>query len=258
MRRDNTHDEEEAPNPWTHRGFIASAVVVALIAVLGLFLAFAGPSGGNSNAAPPATTPAASTSPSPGGSTRPASDSACGLPAGEESVPRTAPKETKWELVGTMAAPTAPDTYGPGRINDGLRSCYAHSPTGALYAAVNIAAMTGVPELREPVVRQLAAAGPERDRALQQLKTASDAETTGGSTQVAGFTFLSYDDRSAAVDLAVRAAAANNGQSGYVHIPMTLRWDGGDWKVVLAPDGSLGAGIGAIPDLTGYVPWGGA
>ncbi len=253
MRRDNTHDEEEAQNPWTQRGFIASAVVVALIAVLGLFLAFAGPSGGNGNAAPRATTPAASTSPSPGGSTRPASDSACGLPAGEESVPRTAPKETKWELVGTMAAPTAPDTHGPGRVDDGLRSCYAHSPTGALYAAVNFVAMTTAPERREAAVRELAANGPGRDAALTAIKREGEQRAGGTGTQVAGFTFLNYGTETAVVDLAFRTSSA-----AYVHMPLSVRWQDGDWKVVFPDDGDLGHAIKPLPDLTGYVLWAGA
>lgn len=253
MSRDNTHADEEAPNPWTQRGFVASAVVVALIAVLGLFLAFAGPSGGNGNAAPRAITPTTTTSPSAGSNTPPASDSACGLPAGDQAVPRTAPKNTNWELVGTMAAPTAPDTHGPGRVDDGLRSCYAHSPTGALYAAANFVAATTVPDRREAAVRELAAEGPGRNAALAAIKREGEQRADGSGTQIAGFTFLNYGSETSVVDLAFRTSSG-----AFAHMPMSLRWQNGDWKVVFPDDGDLGHTIKPLPDLTGYARWGGA
>ena len=44
--------------------------------------------------------------------------SICGLPSSTDTALGAAPK-TKWELVGKMAAPTDPKTFGPGR--DGRR-----------------------------------------------------------------------------------------------------------------------------------------
>jgi hypothetical protein len=250
---DNAYDGE-ASSPWAQKGFVAAAVVVALLVVLGVVVVLTRPSGGDDRAAQ--QPPAASTSgASPTTSTSPAGDSVCGLPAGDQTVPTTAPAGTRWELVGTMATPTAPKAHGPGRVQSGLRSCFAHTPTGAAYAAVSIGAMMAVPDLREPAVRTLGAAGPGRDRALQLLKSDTSAATSG--VQIAGFTFLNYDKVSTTVDLAIRALKSG-GQTGYAHIPVTLRWEQGDWKVLFAPDGSLGTGAGPIPDLTGYTPWNGA
>ena len=57
----------------------------------------------------------------------------CHLPAGNQTVPVTAPSSS-WTLVGAMAAPNAPGSFGPQKVQNGLRVCFAHNPTGALYA----------------------------------------------------------------------------------------------------------------------------
>src|SRR5687768_8192286 len=127
-------------NPFTKPGFIiAAALVVALIAAtLVIFLLPKGQ--GN---AQPAPAPAESSSPataSPSTSAE-AGQSVCGLPASSETALGTAPN-TKWELVGTMATPADPETFGPGVTDEsGFRSCFAQAPTGALYAAMNVAAL---------------------------------------------------------------------------------------------------------------------
>lgn len=256
-------------SPWAQRGFIAAAVVVALIAVLAVVLVLTGPSDdpGTVGAQPPATTTPATPTATPGGTSTsagsastistPDDGSVCGLPEGEQTVPVSAPPDTTWELVGTMAAPTAPDTHGPGEVRDGLRSCFARSPLGVLYAAVNVLASTTDPDLREPLVRDLAAAGEGRDAALRLLAEPQPPADTGTQIQVAGFAFLDYDQNAATVDLAVRAAPMN-GSGGYVHLAVPMRWEDGNWKLVVPPAGDLVTNVRALPDLTGYAPWSGA
>lgn len=257
-------------SPWAQRGFIAAAVVVALIAVLGVVLVLTGPSDepGTVGAQPPettspaitaATTPGASSTSAGSTTTIPAPDdgSVCGLPEGEQTVPVSGPPDTTWDLVGTMAAPTAPGTHGPGEVRDGLRSCFARSPLGVLYAAVNVLAATTDPDLREPLVRDLAAAGEGRDAALRLLAEPQPPVDTGTQIQVAGFTFLDYDQDAATVDLAVRAAPVS-GTGGYVHLAVLMRWEDGTWKLVVPPAGDLVTNVRALPDLTGYALWSGA
>lgn len=250
----SVRDREETTNPWTQKGFVTSAVVVGLIAVLAAVLLLARPSTDD-----PAAGPVPTQAPSPSTSTEvDEAASVCGLPPSDQAVPRSEPPTTNWELVGTIATPTAPETYGPGRVEDGLRTCYARSPLGALYAAVNFVATTSAPDQREQLIRQLAAAGPGRDAALAALAAEGEQSSDGSSsTQVVGFSFLNYDEDSTTVDLALRGFSAG-GAAGLAHLPLTLRWEGGDWKVVLPEDGDLGRAIQGIPDLTGYVPWSGA
>ena len=77
--------------------------------------------------------PRRSTSAAPAARRRPRGAS-CLL--GDQTVPVTPPADTEWELVGRVVAPTAPEVYGPA-VTDPVRSCFARTPTGALYAAVN-------------------------------------------------------------------------------------------------------------------------
>lgn len=242
-----TQPGEESASAWTQPRFILAGALVAVIAVLGILLAIIGPRGDDTGAEPggrpAARTPTATTTASPAGG------SVCGLPAGSQTVPATTPK-TEWTLVGTVAAPGT-EAAGPGSTKDGLRSCYARSPVGALYAAANFLATTSDPQLRLPAAEQLTAKGEGRDRALELLSGADPGGTAAG-VQVAGFTFLNYSKAAAVVDLAVLA----DGKP--VHLPISVRWEAQDWKVVLPPTGDAVAGIQPLPDLTGYVPWAGA
>ena len=254
---DTTDSLDDQPgSPWTQKGFIASAVVVGLLIVLGAVLVFTRPSDGDDRA-DPGPQPTTST-PSPTATisaSTPTTDSACGLPAGDQAVPVTAPPKTKWELVGTMAAPTAPDTHGPGRVGNGLRTCFAKTPTGALYAAANFVASASAPELRERAMDELTAVGAGRDRALEEAR---EPQTDSGSrVQLEGFTFLHYTGEAATVDLAFRASRTD-GTSGLAHMPISLVWESGDWKASLPASGEVFPGVGPVPDLTGYTPWGGA
>lgn len=244
---DSTTAEPGGSSPWTRPRFVIAAAVVALIAVFAVVLAVTRPGSDAGTAAPPQTSPPPATA-----SSTPVPDaSVCGLQPGDQSVPVTAPTDTEWELVGTVAAPTAPDTIGPGRIDDGLRTCFARSPLGALYAAVNFLATSSDPHLRLRTAEDLAAQGAGREAAINLLQEGDPGGSDSG-LQVAGFSFLNYDQYSAVVDIAMTV------DSTVVHLPVSLRWEGGDWKVVLPPTGQPFDAIQPLPDLTGYIPWAGA
>jgi hypothetical protein len=233
----------EDQNPLTKPKFIISAVVVAIIAALAIILALI-PRSGGTPAAGPATAAAGTSTAQPS----PASEaSVCGLPSGDQAKPATAPAETKWELVGKIAAPTSPQQFGPGRTEaDGLRSCFAHSPTGALYAAANVTALSGAGKARL-VFEDLAVPSPERDALLAQPDT---APTSGTTAQIAGYQVRSYDS-----DRAVIVIAAKGDNGALVSVPVPLQWYGGDWKVVVPATGSTGGG--QLSDLSGFIPWSG-
>jgi hypothetical protein len=179
-----------------------------------------------------------------------ASDSVCGLPAGDQSVPTTTPADTTWQLIGTTAAPTGP-RLGPGRFGAGLPFCYSRSPMGALYAAANFIAVLSDPRLRLPAAKYLTATGPGRDKWIGTL-TASGVGGPGSSDQqIAGFRFINYDQATASLDLAFRVGTK------YAHIPFGLTFQAGDWKIVVPDDGNPLAGVAQIPDLSDYVPWSG-
>jgi hypothetical protein len=233
----------EDQNPLTKPKFIISAVVVAIIVALGIILALI-PKGGGNPAAEPSNSGYATASTQPSAA---AAASVCGLPPGDQAKPATTPTDTKWELVGKIAAPTSPTQFGPGKTEaNGLRSCFAHSPTGALYAGANVAVLSATGKARL-VYEQLAVPGPERDALLNQPEP---QETSSVTAQIAGFQIRSYD-----ADRAVIVIAAKGSNGALVSVPVPLQWHGGDWKVVVPATGSTGGG--QISDLSGFIPWSG-
>lgn len=174
--------------------------------------------------------------------------SSCGLagmdPAGATLT--TAPA-ARWATVGTMAAPASP-TAGPGRIgSDGLRSCYAHTVTGAVFAVANFWATGSDPRLYRAITEQNVATGPGQQAALQQSGVPAN---TGQSAQIAGFKVLAYRPTAATVDVALQSS---DGQQ--IGFPIPLVWQDGDWKIQLADDGSNVFRPTILQTLTGYIPW---
>lgn len=233
----------EDQNPLTKPKFITAAVVVAIVVALGIILALL-PRGGGDPTAEPTNTGTTTPSAQPSAA---ADLSICGLPAGDQTKPATTPTDTKWELVGKIAAPTSPTQYGPGKTDtNGLRSCFAHSPTGALYAAANVTVLSATGKARL-VYEQLAVPGPERDALLDQP---DPQETSTVTAQIAGFQIRSYE-----ADRAVVVIAAKGSNGALISVPVPLQWHGGDWKVVVPATGSTGGG--QITDLSGYISWSG-
>lgn len=245
-------EAEKQRSPFTRPAFIGSACIVGLVLLLGAGILVFGqkdPAPGPSAAAPttPSSTATAATSSRPAGG--------CDLPAGSQTVPVTAPTDTVWELVGTVAAPTDPSTVGPAVVDPttGLRTCFARDPLGALYASVNFLASITDPDQLRAAMTTLTSPGPGQDTVLAQLAADSGGVGAGATRyQVAGFTFLSYSGTTAVLSVAIQAGG------GYAGVPVTLQWEDGDWKVQLPPDGDYASRATQLPNLTGYAPWAGA
>lgn len=225
------------------RGFLAGAALMAVLVVAGAAVSLGALVGSHPSPDPGS----ASSSP-----TRVAiGGSVCGLtgmdPAG--ATVTTAPP-TRWSTVGTMAAPSS-RTAGPGRSQeDGLRSCYAHTVTGALFAVGNFWATGSDPRLYREITETNVAAGPGQQAALQQSGAPAN---TGTSAQIAGFKIVSYQPTSATVDVALQSS---DGQQ--IGFPIPLTWQDGDWKVQLADDGSNVFRPTILQSLSGYIPWAGS
>lgn len=237
-------------NPFTKPGFIISAaLVVALIAaVIVIFMIPKGDSNAQPGPAPSGSNASAATSvDSP-------SESICGLPSASETALGTAPK-SNWELVGRMATPTDPDTHGPGAIDsDGFRSCFAQSPTGALYSAVNMIALSSADSqvLNTKVTDRLLVPGPGRDIAMKDSATSSPSKGTDTTVQIRGFLVKAYTPTEADVDLAFET---KNGILAHTVLP--LRWVDGDWKAKVSDEGKLINEITQLGDLSAFIAWSG-
>lgn len=231
--------------------FIGSAVVVAAIVVLGLVLSLTNLLGGKTEPTPSSSAPSP-TATGPASPSTGAEASVCGLTDVQMTgTVSTAPPAT-WALVGTTAAPSIKG-QGPGKTeDDGFRSCYARTATGALLAASNLIAMgSQAPLLGKKINERLTVPGPGRDAALAQPPASPDS--SGVRIQIAGFRILRYDGNTAEVDVAIRTSTGAVGAQAF-----TLKWVEGDWKVLLAPNGDLPSRLSQLPSLSGYIAWSGA
>jgi hypothetical protein len=256
-------------NPFTQRKFITAAVIVAVIAVMGVILALtlgntdpdeSNPAASPSTSPAPSASSSSSTTPDPATSTGDAAASVCGLPAGDQATP-TVPPAATWQLVGTMAMPTAED-IGPGTTSpEGIHSCYAHNPTGALFAAVGAMADGDSGVDQAALLEARTVPSPTRDAAITEAQQVQKSQTTptdempdgyGGErrVQVAGYQITATTP--ATVSLMI--VLSTPGQTSYSGVPVTMQWYEGDWRMVYQ-DSVTPVGLSS---LAGYVPWGGA
>lgn len=251
-----TTDESEQ-SPFSRPGFIASAVLVAVVLVLAVVLLIVNANRGEdapATAQPPGVeaapqTPVEAPAVSAGGA------SVCGLggEAGPDALrPVTGPEVDVWDYVDVSAYPTSA-VYGPGAIDEegGFRYCFQHSPEGALFAAAYIAA-SGTGTDIDPVAwaQYYTSPGEHRQEVIEAAedRTPSESDTR---LRLAGFRVLAYDGDSARIDLGF--ATSTGGQSAKVSFVYNLVWVDGDWKIDMSIEDFVSGS--ALPDLVGYVAW---
>jgi hypothetical protein len=243
-------DRQSERPPFAQPGFVVSAAAVAALLLLTAFVAIGGGGSRATQAAGAAVDPRhvvgtrtkllASAGSNPNG---------CSLAAGSQVVPSITPTGG-WVLVGSMAAPNDPQTTGPQRIVDGFRVCFARSPLGALYAAVNFWA-AGTADQAGVVYQHLAADTPSRAGAIAISRGDTSRLDSQGRVQIAGFQFTSYDGSTADLSLVLQSASG-----ALLTVACTIAWKQDDWRYVIPPDGAPAAG--KTQSLVGYVPWSGA
>lgn len=243
-----TDDDERGP--FTRPGFIAAAVVVALVVVLGIVLVVV--NAGDEDDPGPTPTSSASTSaaPTPDTTAVAGGESVCGLDEEVLTGTVTVAPEAEWKFQGTIGYPTS-STYGPGDTSsEGARSCFQHSPTGALFMAANAVAQGSDPATSAQWASLALADGRYRDQLLSQVSGGSSSE--GTRLSIVGFRVLNYDGSTARVDLGTKVSSG--GQNVTMSAVYELVWQGGDWKI--SSDVQAPIDAASIPDLAGYITWG--
>ncbi|WP_344177428.1 hypothetical protein [Kribbella lupini] len=269
--------DQEDPTPYT-RGFVAAAIVIGAVLICGTLLLFTGPAdAGNTSAGAPGTTtagtggenspPTTSTtdpgtspptvSPAAAASTPATSPAAspqtsaktCDLPEDDQTIPTKAPPVETWEVSRRVVVPRS-TTYGPTTTdNDGFRRCFAHSPTGAVYAAYNAIAALGDQHQAIPTTKKLMLPGPDTTALLTKLKT-EDPSENGAAAQLAGFRILDATKDRVTVVLALPV------EEQYMSANLTLVWHDDDWRVVPPkPGDQFGAPFSQHRDLDDFVTW---
>ncbi|MEU7822975.1 hypothetical protein [Catellatospora sp. NPDC049133] len=231
--------------------FVIAAIGGVLLAVLALVVFVLLPGDADSTTTTPTATPAASTPPAPG------SPAPSAAPTGQSPVPTAAPAGVAWQLVGQVAVPVS-STDGPSRSDADHASGFAHTPVGALIAAAQISTRAGYSagaKSWEAALQNQFVASADRDRLLSLLRDAKaqgqQPASAGSLSQVSGFRYISYTAEVATIGLVRRSPSG-----AHAITTLTLRWDGGDWKVVAPPAGHWPAVTTPLTDMTGVVAWG--
>lgn len=242
-----------APQPFYRRPlWVIVAIFLAVVLVgCGIAAVVGAVSGNRDTAAPSASQSASSTS-----DAIPAdAASVCGLKGYETTNDLTSAPKATWKIIGSMAAPQDPKGAGPGKTsNDGvLNTCFAHTPTGALFASVNyLASLTDARNVGR--LAPLFADGEFKTELEASPPPASDSGDTSRS-QIQGFKIDSYSANEATVDLAIQyTGGANDGQ--LLSLPVVVKWEDGDWKVFISSNGAPVAPA-TLSSLGGYIPFSG-
>lgn len=230
---------------------LPAAAVAAVLLVAGLAFALTGRS--PASRSPAATAPAPA---SPAGAAGPGS-------LGQPQVPRVSLASVRWSGFYGVELPVSAQA-GPYDTSGGMAAGFAHSPLGALLAAVNIGVRANAqwgPRIFTGVIRGQVT-GPDAAALLAGCQAAYDqaaqsGQVTGGQplgtvdvTEQA-FRWVAYTPAAAILDL-VSAGPGSNGATVRASVQMEAVWDGGDWKVVAPPGGDWGNSAAELSSLAGY------
>ena len=173
----------------------------------------------------------------------------------DQSVPDSPPPGVTWQIIDTVALPFSASA-GPANVADGIPSSFAHTPTGALVAMVQI----DFRHLIEPnfvaVTQADVANTPGRAQFFDLVE--ADGLTNpanpqpGTYLQLAGFQFVSYTTSTAVIQL---LTARPDGS--YQVSTLSVAWDGNDWQLVLQADGTDSPNQQIVSSPVGFVLWGG-
>jgi hypothetical protein len=174
--------------------------------------------------------------------------------AGAATEPLLTAPTVSWQLFSGVALPFSP-AAGPHRVQPPVYAGYQRSQAGALIAAVQLCTrylLTGGQGWRDVVARQVAP-GVGRDAYVVARARVQLDDPPGSYGQVAGFRVLAFTP-----DVAVLELVSRFPLTGRLQVTTTtLTWVDGDWQLVLQPDGGSSPTAQAVPDLDGFVVWGG-
>jgi hypothetical protein len=153
------------------------------------------------------------------------------------------PADVTWTTVAGVALPGSA-TAGPRHRDGGLAAGFAHTPAGALLAAVHLLVNTtpqvGPAVFAPTLASQVVGEHADAMRAAVQASYATlggDGGPIGSLTSaLAGARLAGYDQTAGTVDLLTVAIDAT-GTARFAATPVRLVWTGADWALLAPPDG---------------------
>lgn len=237
---------------WSSKINVAAAAVVGLIIVIGLVVLLL-PRGGDPDAASPGT----ASQPTDETTSAASNDSCPGLADNDDTtITAGSLDDTQWELRDGVAIPTS-EKWGPGKVEDGIPSCFAKTPQGVALMLGRMATMNLI-GAGTKAVEAMTVDDENREAALKAAESSrSNNEQAGGiDAQIAGIRIESFD-KDAGTATATLVVSAENGTAPtqYVRESYQLRWVDGDWKVEMPSSGLSDAS--QLPSLDGFTRWSG-
>ena len=246
---------------WQERGFVASAIVVGAVVVCVLVWVFARGSG-TPTSQPTETPSTVVPTEQPTATTTPAtppplnnSKGGCHNTKPDQRIPRLAPPPAvTWQFEADMLVPLQQDGGPATTDRNGVRSCFAHSPTGAVLASMVLLGQIRNPDMVVEVLEKRVQAGAGRTRALDEALHPTTPRTPV-HVQFAGFKVIDYQRNRAIIQVAAEIDNQN-----VASLPVTMVWSGGDWKAALQADGTFNGEVDpdVLQSMDGYVRFSGS
>jgi len=203
---------------------------------------------------------------SPAAHSRPASSASSAVIAAgraQPHLPQVSLQGLQWSEYYGIELPLSVQA-GPYDTSGGLAAGFAHSPLGALLAAVNVGVRANAqwgpaifgPEIRGHVTGPGATALLAGCQAAYTQASQSEAVTGGrplGDVDVAeeAFRWVAYTPASAVIDL-VSAGPGSQGTIVRASTRLQVLWDRTDWVLVAPPGGSWPNSASVLSSLAGY------
>ena len=235
------HDDQPG-SPWSSTSVQLSTLFVLMLLVVGIAIAIF------HHAPKTATTnhpKSAQTSPAGTTTSAAANPGMCSLAPGSQEVPSTTPPGgVTWEQVGAMSAPQSA-TLGPQHVENGINVCFAHNPSGALLAGLDIWAEATGSVNTQVLWKQRAIDVP------QGIGNEAGALDSHGSFQIIGYKYMSYSPATAQLVVVLESPTGT-----LLAVQMPMRWVDDDWRFVYPTSG--GPVMEQLPSTTlsaPYVQW---
>lgn len=251
-RRGDQQQSGEWEKPlFQQRGWVISAgFLLAVVVFAGL--AAVGVGDGDSSESPESKpSPHSSDPQAPGDGSDGGRPAGCRTDDHDQEKPTEPPQDMRWKNVGADVIPTSASA-GPTKYDGPVWSCFAHTPMGAVMAVHTITQHISHSGWRDVAKEQMV---PGKGRDVFMRKRAREKSKTSGSapnsTRYAGFQVLGYSKKQASVMVLMELA-----KKAYYTIPIEVRWQDGDWKLVQRKDGSYSPNPSLVDSARGYVTWG--
>lgn len=241
--RTDTGRTDRTGSVWSSPSFLA-ALVVVLVLIAAAVTAVVNHHGGDNPITAPTAAPPGTSSTGTGTGT-PASPVVL-----DTAIPTAAPV-TAWADYHGVLIPTSA-TAGPGRVSGDVASGFAHSPTGALLAATQLPVRRILAADWSTVLTRSVVPGPGVAvwRSTRSQLGTEITPPAGGWTQTAGYRFLAYNPDQAVIQF------LNSASTGDFTVTVaTVAWAGGDWKLVLQPDGDDTPTTTPVTSPAGFTIW---